>query len=73
LDGDHGREKVATVVRYGGYIGQPPFVFLAFMIENFVEMSLSSMGLPSEVPGGTRWTLVGYAIFRAGPQPSRVQ
>jgi hypothetical protein len=65
--------------------GSPPFVFLAFMIVNFVEMRLSSLGLPSEVPGGigwgmlwvlagVPWALVGYAIFRAGPQqPSRVQ
>jgi hypothetical protein len=65
--------------------GSPPFVFLAFMIASFVEMSLSSIGLPSEVPGGlgwgmlwvlagVPWALVGFALFRAGPQqPSRVQ
>lgn len=64
--------------------GSPPFVFLAFMFANFVEMSLSSLGLPSEVPGGigwgmlwvlagVPWALVGLAIFRAGAhEPTRL-
>lgn len=57
--------------------GSPPFVFLAFMFASFVEMSLSSLGLPSEVPGGISWgmlwvlagvpwALVGLVILRAG-------
>ena len=68
--------------------GSPPFVFLAFMIANLVEMGLSSLGMPSEVPGGmgwgmlwvlagVPWALVGYGVFRAGAhqlmQPSRVR
>lgn len=64
--------------------GSPAFIFLGFMIANFVEMSLSSLGLPSEVPGGmgwgmlwvlagVPWALVGYAILRVGSQqPSLV-
>lgn len=64
--------------------GSPPFVFLAFMIASFVEMSLGSLGLPSEVPGGISWgmlwvlagvpwALVGLAIFQAGAhEPMRL-
>ena len=57
--------------------GSPAFVFLGFMVANFVEMSLGSLSLPSEVPGGlgwgmlwvlagAPWAVVGYALFRAG-------
>jgi hypothetical protein len=68
--------------------GSPLFVFLGFMIANLVEMSLSSIGLSSEVPGGlgwgmlwvlagVPWAIVGYAVIRAGArqagQPSRVR
>ena len=68
--------------------GSPPFVFLEFMPVSFLESSLASAGLPSETPGGMgwgvlwalpglSWTLVGYAVFRAGAyrseQPSRAR
>ena len=70
------------MVRGGGYSRQPPFVFLGFMIANFVEMGLSSIGLSSEVPGrigwgmlwvlaGVPWALVGYAVFRARTHPPK--